>query len=71
MWCKRLRKEASQWKMASVNVKSRNDFVALVLKFYIGFLSTKKIEDYMLLSFSSVLSGTIHDSENRMARVVF
>ena len=52
-------------------VRSRNEFAAEAMKFYIGFLNSKKAEHYLLQSLSSVLSGTVHDSENRLARMDF
>lgn len=51
--------------------RSRNEFAAEAMKFYIGFLNSKKAEHYLLQSLSSVLSGTVHDSENRLARMDF
>lgn len=51
--------------------RSRNEFVAEAVKFYIGYLHSRKAENYLLQSLSSVLSSTIHDSENRLARMDF
>lgn len=53
------------------NARSRNEFVAQAMKFYIGYLTSKKIENYMLKTISSVMVSTVHDSENRMARAFF
>lgn len=53
------------------NVKSRNEFVTEALKFYCGYLTSKKAENYLLQTLSSVLTSTIHDSENRIARMDF
>lgn len=52
-------------------VRSRNEFVEEAMKFYIGYLNSRKAEDYLLQSLSSVLTSTIHDSENRLARMDF
>lgn len=41
------------------------------LRFYLGFLSAEKSEDYLLQSLSSMLGGTVKDSENRLARMDF
>ena len=58
--------------MASyVGARSRNEFVAEAVKFYIGFLNSRKAENYLLQSLSSVLTSTVHDSENRLARMDF
>ena len=54
-----------------VGARSRNEFVAEAVKFYIGFLNSKKAENYLLQSLSSVLTSTVHDSENRLARYGF
>ena len=51
--------------------RSRNEFVTEAMKFYIGFLNSRKAENYLLQSLSSVLTGTVHDSENRLARMDF
>ncbi len=53
------------------NVKSRNEFVTEALKFYCGYLTSQKAESYLLQALSSVLTGTVHDSENRIARMDF
>ena len=37
------------------NVRSRNEFVTEALKFYCGYLNSKKAENYLLQSLSSVL----------------
>ena len=52
-------------------VRSRNEFVGEALRFYCGYLTSKKAEDYLLQSLSSVMSGTVQDSENRLARMDF
>ena len=52
-------------------VRSRNEFVGGALRFYCGYLTSKKAEDYLLQSLSSVMTGTVQDSENRIARMDF
>ena len=37
--------------------------------FYIGYLTSRKIENYMLSTISSVMHSTVKDSENRMGRM--
>ena len=56
--------------LQQVNVKSRNEFLNQALKFYIGYLTSEKIENYMLSTISSVMHATVKDSENRMARAM-
>lgn len=62
-WCDRL--------LSQANVKSRNEFVTEALRFYCGYLSSRQSENYLLRSLSSVLTGTIQDTENRLARMDF
>ena len=50
---------------------SRNEFLNQSLKFYIGYLTSEKIENYMLSTISSVMHSTVKDSENRMARAMY
>lgn len=57
--------------LQQVNVKSRNEFLNQALKFYIGYLTSEKIENYMLSTISSVMHATVKDSENRMARAMY
>jgi metal-responsive CopG/Arc/MetJ family transcriptional regulator len=53
------------------DARSRNEFMNQALRFYIGYLTTEKVENYMLSTISSVMHATVKDSENRMARAVF
>ena len=57
--------------LPAVNVRSRNEFVTKALKFYCGYLNSGKAEDYLLQSLSSVLTSTVQDTENRLARMDF
>lgn len=57
--------------LEDANVRSRNEFVTEALKFYMGYLTARKAEDYLLQSLGSVIAGTVHDSENRIARMDF
>ena len=57
--------------LQQADVKSRNEFLNQALKFYIGYLTSAKIENYMLSSISSVMHAPVKDSENRMARAMF
>lgn len=52
-------------------VQNRTELIEDSLRFYLGFLTTRKAEDYLLQSLSSVLTGTVRDSENRIARMDF
>jgi metal-responsive CopG/Arc/MetJ family transcriptional regulator len=57
--------------LKTANARSRNEFVGDALKFYLGYLTSQKGEDYLLKSLASVLNGSIEDSENRIARITF
>ncbi|MEG2687178.1 MAG: hypothetical protein RR954_08715 [Christensenellaceae bacterium] len=52
-------------------VLNRTELIEAALRFYLGFLTTRKAEDYLLQSLSSVLISTIRDTENRLARMDF
>ena len=54
-----------------VNARSRNEFVTEALKFYSGYLISKKSENYLLQTLSSVLTSTVRDTENRIAQMDF
>lgn len=49
----------------------RDNFPTEALKFYCGYLNSGKAEDYLLQSLSSVLTSTVQDTENRLARMDF
>lgn len=57
--------------LEQANASSRNEFLNQALKFYIGYLTSEKIENYMLSTISSVMHATVKDSENRIARAMF
>lgn len=52
-------------------VQNRTELIEDALRFYLGFLTSGKAEDYLLQSLSSVMTGTVQDSENRIARMDF
>lgn len=57
--------------LEQADVKSRNEFLNQALKFYIGYLTSEEIENYMLSTISSVMHSTVKDSENRIARAMY
>ena len=57
--------------LEQADVKSRNEFLNQALKFYIGYLTSEKIENYMLSTIPSVIHSTVKDSENRVARAMY
>lgn len=52
-------------------VQNRTELIEDALRFYLGFLTSQKAQDYLLQSLSSVMTGTVQDSENRIARMEF
>lgn len=57
--------------LQKADVRSRNEFLNQALKFYIGYLTSEKVENYMLTIISSVMHATVKDSENRIARALY
>ena len=57
--------------LPEANVRSRNEFVSEALRFYIGYLHAGQAENYLLQSLSSVMTSTVQDTENRLARMDF
>jgi len=51
--------------------ESRSEFINKAIKIYASFLTSKRIEDYLLNTVLNVFNATIKDSENRMARMYF
>ena len=52
-------------------IQNRTELIEDALRFYLGFLTSQKAEDYLLQSLSSIITGTVQDSENRIARMEF
>ncbi len=57
--------------LQQADARSRNEFLNQALKFYIGYLTSEKVENYMLSTIASVMHATVKDSENRMARAMY
>ena len=57
--------------IADSTVQNRTELIEDALRFYLGFLTSRKAEDYLLQSLSSVMTSTGRDSENRIARMDF
>ena len=52
-------------------VRSRTELIEDALRFYLGYLTAQNAEDYLLQALSSVVGGTVKDTENRLARMDF
>lgn len=57
--------------LSKANARSRNEFVNEALRFYCGYLTARQSEHYLIQAISSVMTGTVQDSENRLARMDF
>ena len=57
--------------MEVANARSRTELMENAIEFYMGYLTAGRIENYLLQSLSSVISSTVKDSENCMARMDF
>ena len=57
--------------IADSTVQNRTELIEDALRFYLGFLTSRKAEDYLLQSLSSVMTSTVRDSEKRIARMDF
>ena len=57
--------------LEAANARSRTELMESAIEFYMGYLTSGRIENYLLQSLSGVISSTVKDSENRMARMDF
>ena len=57
--------------MKLANSQSKNEFVENALIFYCGYLSAKNSDDFLPPALVSAMCGTVQDSENRIARLLF
>ncbi len=57
--------------MKLANSQSKNEFVENALIFYCGYLSAKSSDDFLPPALVSAMRGTVQDSENRIARLLF
>ena len=53
------------------NCKSQSEFIEKAIRFYAGYVETKNSLEYLAPTLSSALTGITHDSENRIARLLF
>ncbi len=57
--------------MKLANSQSKNEFVENALIFYCGYLSAKNSDDFLPPALVLAMRGTVQDSENRIARLLF
>ena len=53
------------------NCRSQNEFVERALRYYADYVTAEDLTDFLPSIYSSVLRGTVHDSENRICRLLF
>lgn len=53
------------------NCASQNEFIERAIIFYAGYVSTEDSTEFLVPTLVSAMGGTIHDSENRIARLLF
>lgn len=63
--------EAMDAAMAQGNCKSRSEYLEKAALFYAGFLSGEAACDFLPPALVAALRGTVRDSENRVARLLF
>ena len=57
--------------MPLTNCQSKNEFVEEALRFYCGYLSAHNTMEILPPMFASAIRGSILDTENRIARLLF
>lgn len=57
--------------MEKDDTQSLSDFVNRALRFYVGFLNTKKAETYLLTTFQAAITGAIGGAEERISRLLY
>ena len=53
------------------NCKSQNEFIEKAIRFYAGYMAAKDSSEFLTHTLISAIRGTMDDSENRMARLLF
>lgn len=53
------------------NCQSQNEFIEKAIRFYAGYISGQEATAYLPPSLVAALRGTLQDSENRTARLLF
>lgn len=51
--------------------QSQNEFIERAIHFYAGYLSSEDGSEYLSKTLAPMLQGTVHDSENRISRLLF
>ena len=64
------RRQMDSW-LEESNSKNRNEFVEKALRFYMGYLGTENITEYLSDALVATLRGIIADSTNRTNGILF
>ena len=64
------RRQMDSW-LEESNSKNRNEFVEKALRFYMGYLGTENITEYLSDALVATLRGIIADSTNRTNSILF
>ena len=57
--------------LPAANCRTRNEFINKAVRFYLAFLNNRDYSEFLTPALESVIAGTIGDTENRIARVLF
>ncbi len=57
--------------LGSDNCKSRGEFVEKALRFYMGYLATGDVSEYLSRALTATLRGIVDDNENRHRSLMF
>lgn len=57
--------------MEQANCQSQNEFIEKAIRFYLGYLSSIEPSEFLSRTLVSVLRGTLDESDNRIARLLF
>jgi len=57
--------------LGSDNCKSRGEFVEKALRFYMGYLATGDVSEYLSRALAATLRGIVDDNENRHRSLMF
>ena len=53
------------------NCRNRSEFIGKALRFYMGYISSSDVAEYLSKSLTSTLEGMLADNENRLRSLVF
>lgn len=53
------------------NCRTQNEFIEKAIRFYAGYVSGQEAAAYLPAALTSVIRGTIRDTENRICRLLF